>query len=65
MKTRLQSFLEGRTKQPQEEIQGQIEEQGLKKDHSEALSPGDPPHMQPLYPSTIADAKKYLLTGTR
>ena len=35
------------------------------KDHSAAASPGEPPHMQPPNPSTIADAKKYLLEGTR
>ena len=62
---RLQSLFEGRPKHSWEEIQGQIEEQGLKKDYSETASPWDPPHMQPPNPSTIADAKKCLLEGTR
>ena len=48
-----------------EEIQGQIEEQGLKKRSTETASPGEPPHIQPPNPSIIADAKKCLLTGTR
>ena len=48
-----------------EKIQGQIEEQGLKKRSTEIASPGELPHMQPPNPSTIADPKKYLLAGTR
>ena len=60
-----QSFLEKRTKLSWEEMQSQIEKQGLKKDHSAAFSPWDPSHMQSPYPSTIADPKKYLLAGTR
>ena len=48
-----------------EKIQGQIEEQRLKKRSTETASPGEPSHMHSPKPSTIADAKKCLLAGTR
>ena len=60
-----QSFLEGRTKHSGEEIQGQIEKQGLKNRSFRDCLTGDPHHMQPPYPITIADAKKCLLAETR
>ena len=54
------TFLERRKKLSWEEIQGQIEVQGLKerapRKVKENASPQDPPHMQPPNPSTNANA---------
>jgi hypothetical protein len=58
----LQSFLEGATKYPWEEIQRQSVEQRLKKCHPETAPPGDPSHIQLPNSNTIVDAKKCLIT---
>ena len=36
---------------------------GAETDQPETAPPGDPSHMQPPNPDTIADVKKCLLTG--
>jgi hypothetical protein len=58
----LQSFLEGGTKYPWKELQRQNVEQRLKerpcKDCSTMGHGGDPSHIQPPNPDTIADANK-------
>ena len=59
------SVLLRRENKTREEIQGQIEEQGLKKRSTETASPGESPHIQPPNPSATADAKKYLMAGSR
>ena len=47
------------TKYPWKELQRQSVEQRL---HQESVLPGDPSHIQPPNPETIADANKSLLT---
>jgi hypothetical protein len=58
-----QSFLEGGTKYPEEDIQRQNVEQRQRKGHPETALPGDPYHIQSPIPDTIVDANKCLLTG--
>jgi hypothetical protein len=52
------SFLESGTKYPWKELQRQNSEF-----HPETAPPGDPSHIQPPNPDTIAYARKILLTG--
>ena len=61
----LRSFLEWETKYPWKELQRQSSElrQKGRKDYPETAPPGDPSHMHPSNPDTIAYARKILLTG--
>ena len=59
----LHTFLEGETKCPWKELQRQSSELRWKKDHPETVPPGDPSHIQPPNPGTIAYARKILSKG--
>ena len=58
----LWSFLEGRAKYPQKEIQRQMWSRVLWKDPLGTMQARDPSHIHLQNPDTIIDAHKYLLT---
>jgi hypothetical protein len=57
-----ESFSEGGTIYPWKELQRQISEQRLRKDHSETAPLGDPFHKPPSNTDKMVDANKNLLT---